>query len=192
MEDFESVSKKSMDESLNFLIDQYKLLRVGRPNPYILDSVYVDYYGTPTKINQMAAINVDGRTIVVKPWDMSLLNSIDKAILKENLGITPQNDGEKIRLVFPPLTSEEREKTAKQAKDIAENAKISIRNVRQNTLKKVSGLKKSKELSDDDANRIEKKIQNLVEQFNSKIELIRDRKIQEIMDVGIAKGGEKR
>ena len=183
LEDFESVARKSMDESLNFLIDQFKLLRVGRPNPYVLDNVYVDYYGTSTKVNQVAAISVDGRTIVVKPWDMSLLNSIDKAILKENLGITPQNDGEKIRLVFPPLTSEERQKTAKQAKDISESAKISIRNVRQNILKKVSSLKKSKELNDDDSNRIEKKIKSLVESFNDKIESIRDKKISEIMEV---------
>ena len=183
MEDFITLSKSLMDKAISYLVDQYKLVKVGRPNPAILDRVFIDYYGTKTPLNQVASISVEARSMIVKPWDASILNSIDKAIQKENLGITPQNDGDKIRLNFPPLTEEERAKVAKQAAKMAEEAKVSIRNVRQDIKTKISNAKKSKEITDDEAKSIENKLQDVVNSYNKKIDSISSSKVAEIKEV---------
>jgi len=183
MEDFISYAKSLMDKSINYLIEQYKLVKVGRPNPAILDKVFIDYYGSKTPLPQVASISIEGRSMIVKPWDASILSSIDKEIQKENLGVNPQNDGDKIRLNFPPLTSEEREKVSKQASELAENSKIAIRNSRQEVKSKIASSKKSKEISDDDAKSAESKLQDLTNSYNKKIDSIKEAKINEIMEV---------
>ena len=183
MEDFISLSKSLMDKAVNYLIEQYKLVKVGRPNPAILDKVFIDYYGTKTPLNQVASVSVEARSMIVKPWDSSVLSAIDKAIQKENLGVTPQNDGDKIRINFPPLTSEEREKVSKQASKMAEDTKVSIRNIRQDIKTKISNAKKNKEITDDDAKNSESKLQDVTNSYNKKIDSLKESKVSEIMEV---------
>ncbi len=183
MENFISLAKSLMDKSINYLVEQYKLVKVGRPNPAILDRVFIDYYGTKTPLSQVASINVEGRSMIIKPWDASILSAIDKEIQKENLGVTPQNDGDKIRLNFPPLTSEEREKVSKYASKLAEDSKIAIRNSRQEIKSKIANSKKTKEISDDDAKSAESNLQDLTNSYNKKIDSMRESKIKEIMEV---------
>lgn len=183
MNDFLSMAKLSMEKSLGFLEEEYKLIKVGRANPKILDRVCIDYYGTKTPINQVASISVDARSLIIKPWDSSLLKEIEKSIQKEDLGVTPHNDGEKIRINFPPLNEEERLKTSKQVSKLAEDCKVAVRNVRRDIKSKVDAAVKSKEITEDESNRIEKKLQNLTDSYNKQIEIMRDSKIKEVMEV---------
>ena len=183
MSDFVSIAKESMNKAINFLEEEYKLIKVGRANPRILDKVFVDYYGAKTPVNQVASINVDARSLVVKPWDGAILREIEREIQKANLGITPQNDGEKIRLNFPQLNHEERLKISKQVSKVAEDAKIAIRNARRDVMSKISEANKAREITDDEANKGEKQIQDLTNMYNKKIDSIKDAKIEEVMEV---------
>lgn len=183
MNDFLSMAKLSMEKSLEFLDEEYKLIKVGRANPKILDKVCIDYYGTKTPINQVASISVDARSLIIKPWDSSLLKEIEKSIQKEDLGVTPHNDGEKVRINFPPLNEEERLKTSKQVSKLAEDCKVAVRNVRRDIKSKVDAAVKLKEITEDESNRIEKRLQDLTDSHNKQIEIMRDSKIKEVMEV---------
>ena len=183
MNDFLSMAKSSMEKSLGFLEEEYKLIKVGRPNPKILDKVCIDYYGTKTPVNQIASVNVDARSLVIKPWDVSLLKEMEKSIQKEDLGVTPHNDGEKIRINFPPLNEEERLKASKQVSKLAEDFKVAVRNVRRDIKSKVDAAVKSKEITEDESNRIEKKLQDLTDFHNKQIENMKNSKIKEVMEV---------
>ena len=184
MNDFLSMAKSSMEKSLGFLEEEYKLIKVGRPNPKILDKVCIDYYGTKTPVNQIASVNVDARSLVIKPWDVSLLKEMEKSIQKEDLGVTPHNDGEKIRINFPPLNEEERLKASKQVSKLAEDCKVAVRNVRRDIIKsKLDAAVKAKEITEDESDRIRKKLQNLTDSYIKQIENMESSKIKEVMEV---------
>ena len=133
-EQFEMIMMETIertDKTVSVLNSEYVTIRAGRANPHILDKVLVDYYGTPTPINQVGNLSVvEGRCLVIAPWDASMLKIIEKQLLVENLGITPVNDGKVIRLVFPALTEERRKELVKQIKKMAEDSKVAVRNIR--------------------------------------------------------------
>ncbi|MDR0914264.1 MAG: ribosome recycling factor, partial [Oscillospiraceae bacterium] len=150
---FEQVdkSKERMQRRINHLIDEYASIRAGRANPAVLDKVHVDYYDTPTPINQLAAVSVtEARTLVIQPWDVSILRQIEKAIQMSDIGINPQNDGKIIRLIFPPLTEDRRKEITKEIARLAEDTKVQVRNVRRETMEKLKAAKKAGELTEDD------------------------------------------
>ena len=175
--------KMQMDKVILFLDDSYKQIHIGRANPSILDRVLVNCYGSSSPINQIASISSEARSLVIKPWDSSLLKEIDRAIQKENLGLTPQNDGEKIRINFPPLTGDERERISKDVSKMAEESKISIRNIRKNFMSKIDNLKKKKEITEDEASRFEKKVQDFTDSFIKKIEVLKENKTKQVKEV---------
>lgn len=173
-----------MQRRIDHLVDEYKTIRAGRANPAVLEKVFVDYYGTPTPINQLAAVSVtEARTLTIQPWDASVLRPIEKAIQMSEVGINPQNDGKIIRLIFPPLTEDKRKEIAKDIAHIAEDSKVQIRNVRRDTLEKLKKMKKDGDLTEDDLKEGEKKIQKSTDNFIKEIDQIADKKKKEIMEI---------
>ena len=142
-------TEEKMEKTIAALERDYKAVRAGRANASILDRITVDYYGVPTPIQQMAAISMpEPRILMIKPWDASTLKEIEKAILVSEIGINPQNDGTAIRLNFPPLTEERRKEVVKEVKKMAEDAKVSVRNIRRDALEKLKAMKKNGEITD--------------------------------------------
>ncbi|MEE3332812.1 MAG: ribosome recycling factor [Ruminococcus sp.] len=177
-------AEERMQRRINHLNDEYKSIRAGRANPSILDRVKVDYYGTPTPVNQVANVSVtDARTILIQPWDGSILGAINKAIQTSEIGINPQNDGKVIRLNFPPLTEDRRKEIVKDVAKIAEGTKVQIRNVRRDAMDDLKKLKKNNELTEDDLKDGEKKIQKLTDKFIKTTEDIQAAKEKEIMGI---------
>lgn len=169
-----------MDKTIESLGKKFATVRAGRANPSSLDGITVDYYGSMTPLKQLATISVpEARQLLIKPFDKSCLNAIEKAILASNLGYNPGNDGETIRIVIPELTEERRRELAKQVKAIAEEAKVSIRNIRRDGLEDV----KKSELPEDEEKGMEKDIQDLVNEYNKKIEDELKVKEQELLTV---------
>ncbi len=157
-------ANERMGKSLDALEHAFARIRTGRANPSLLDSVMVDYYGSPTPLNQVASISVeDARTLAVSPWEKPLVPVIEKAILKSDIGITPVSSGDVIRVPLPPLTEENRRDLAKQAKHEAENSRISIRNIRRDAIADVRELVKEKEATEDEARRAEERIQGVTD-----------------------------
>ena len=143
MKDVFAKAESKMNKSIDHLMEEYAAIRAGRANPAVLDHIMVNYYDTPTPINQLAAVSVaEARVLVIQPWDMSVLRGIEKAIQTSDLGINPQNDGRVIRLVFPQLTEERRKELTKQVKKYAEEAKVAMRNIRRDGMDYVKALKK--------------------------------------------------
>lgn len=143
--------QERMEKTISVLKSDYTLIRVGRANPHVIDKVQVDFYGQMTPINQVGNISVqEGKCLVIAPWDKSLLKNVEKAILQSNVGITPTNDGNVIRLVFPDLTEERRKEIVKQVKKMCEDAKVAIRNIRRDTLDALKKMKTNKEISEDE------------------------------------------
>jgi ribosome recycling factor len=184
MEEHLKELERKMDKAIDALEKEFHKVRTGRANPAILDNIQVDYYGTPTQLNQVGNISVpDPQLIVVTPWEKKLLSDIEKAIQKSDLGLTPQNDGNIIRLPIPPLTEERRKDLVKQIKKLGENAKIPIRNVRRegnDTLKK---MEKSKEISQDDQKQNIAKIQSLTDDHIKMVDDMMVVKEKELMEV---------
>ncbi len=175
-------SEERMQRRIDHLNDEYKSIRAGRANPAILDKIKVDYYGTPTPVNQVASVSVpEARTIIIQPWDASILGAVNKAILSSDIGINPQNDGKLIRLNFPPLTEDRRKEIVKDVAKIAEGTKVQIRNVRRDTLDDLKKMKKNGDLTEDDLKEGEKKAQDLTDKFIKKAEAISADKQKEIM-----------
>ena len=173
-----------MKKSLNALLNELATIRAGRANPHILDDVMVDYYGTPTPLNQAANISVpEARMLQIQPWDASLLKDIEKAILVADLGLTPTNDGKIIRLVFPELTEDRRKELAKEVKKKGENAKVAIRNIRRDANDEAKKQNKDGELSDDELSNIEKDIQDATDKYIKEIDQAIEDKTKEIMTV---------
>lgn len=173
-----------MQRRIDHLVDEFKTIRAGRANPAVLDKVTVDYYGTPTPINQLAAVSVtEARTLTIQPWDASVLKQIEKAIQMSEVGINPQNDGKIIRLIFPPLTEDKRKEIAKDISHIAEDTKVQIRNVRRDTIEKLKKMKKDGELTEDDLKEGEKKVQKSTDSFIKEVDSIADKKKKEIMEI---------
>ena len=157
-------ANERMGKSLESLQQAFAKIRTGRATPALLDSIQVDYYGTPTPLNQVASITVeDGRTLALSPWEKQLVPDIEKAILKSDLGITPVSAGDVIRVPMPPLTEENRRDLARVAKQEAENGRIAIRNIRREAIADVRELVKEKEATEDDAHRAEDRIQGFTD-----------------------------
>lgn len=172
------------DKTLSVLNGDYVTIRAGRANPHILDKVLVDYYGTPTPINQVGNLSVtEGRCLVIAPWDASMLKVIEKQLLVENLGITPANDGKVIRLVFPALTEERRRDLVKQIKKMAEDSKVAVRNVRRDSMDELKKMKNAKELSEDQHAICEKEIDKIISEAVNKIDKLCQDKEKDILSV---------
>ena len=178
--EFESKMKKSCDA----LTTQLATIRAGRANAAVLDQIQVDYYGVPTPIQQVASVATpDPRSLVIQPWDGSVLKGIEKAILASDLGINPQNDGRSIRLVFPPLTEERRKDLAKQTKKYGEDSKVAIRNIRRDAIEKFKKQQKASEITEDDYKIAEKDIQKLTDDFIKEIDKITEKKEKELTEI---------
>ena len=176
---------KKAEERMNRRVDhmrkEFAEIRAGRANPAVLDKVY---YGSPTPVNQLAAVSVtEARTLTIQPWDTSLLRNIEKAIQKSDIGINPNNDGKVIRLVFPPLTEERRKGIVKDVQKVAEDTKVQVRNVRRDTIEKLKAMKKSGELTEDDLKQGEKKVQELTDKVTKSIDKISADKQKEILEL---------
>jgi ribosome recycling factor len=176
-------AKAAMDRAIEHADGELNKIRAGKASPSMLDDVYVDYYGTATPLSQVGTVNTpDARTIVVQPWEKSLLSAIEKAIMEANLGVNPQNDGVIIRINVPPLTEERRRDLAKKAKGEAENGKIAIRNVRKDANEKIRKLK-ADGVSEDEMKTGEAEIQKLTDAYIVKIDQLSEAKEKDIMTV---------
>ena len=184
MKELLAKAEEKMDKSLNALDREFKAVRAGRANPAVLDKVLVDYYGTPTPVQQMAAVSVpEGRTLQIQPWDVSTLRDIEKAILTSDIGINPQNDGKVIRLMFPPLTEERRRDLVKDIRKMGEDTKVAIRSILRDALEKAKAMKKNNEITEDDLSNAEKKIQTLTDKFCKEADDLTTAKEKEIMEI---------
>ncbi len=173
-----------MTKSVEALKEEYSAIRAGRANPHILDKIKVDYYGTPTMLQQVANISVpEARMIQIQPWESSLIKEIEKAILVSDLGITPNNDGKIIRLVFPELTEDRRKELAKDVKKKGDNAKVAIRNIRRDANDFFKKQNKAGDISDDAYSDAESEIQKLTDKYIAIIDKAVDEKTSEIMTV---------
>ena len=176
--------EERLEKTLNVFKNELLMVRVGRANPHVLDKVVVDFYGTPTPINQVGNMSVvDGQCLVVAPWDKSLLKNVEKAILQANIGITPTNDGNVIRLVFPALTEERRKELVKQVKKMTEDAKVAARNIRRDTLDTLKKLKNAKEITEDELNDFSSTVEESVTDIIAKIEKASAEKEKDVMTV---------
>ena len=172
-----------MGKTLDALQHAFAKIRTGRANPSLLDTVFVEYYGAPTPLNQLASVSVeDARTLAVSPWEKPLVPIIEKAILKSDIGITPVSSGDVIRVPLPPLTEENRRDLAKQAKAEAENSRISIRNIRREAIADVRELVKEKEATEDDARRAEDRIQKVTDKRVAQVDTALAAKESDLMD----------
>ena len=173
-----------MEGAVDHLFKELQGIRAGRANPGILDKVTVDYYGTPTPINQVAAVAVaEARILTIQPWDASMMHAIEKAILTSDIGINPTNDGRLMRLVFPAPTEERRKALTKEAQKMAEEAKIAVRNVRRDAMDKFKAKKKAGELTEDDQKQLEEEMQKITDKFIKKVDKVCEDKITEIMEI---------
>ena len=181
--DFNEYSRK-MDRTLDHLAEEFGAVRAGRANAKVLDRINVEYYGSETPLNGVATISSpDARTLVIQPWDSSLLKEIQKAIQASDLGINPQNDGRVIRLVFPQLTEERRKDLTKQVKKYAEDAKVAMRNIRRDGMDYVKKLKKNNEITEDDQKKAEKDLQDMLDKFIKKVDEALAAKEKELMAI---------
>lgn len=171
MENLISDLEDKMQKTIASLNNEFKKIRTGRANPSMLDDIKIDYYGSPTPINQAASISVEeGRTLTISPWDKSLIEDIEKAIMKSDLGLNPNTSGDLIRLTMPVLTEETRGDYIKQAKNEAENAKIAIRNIRRDANNYAKDSEKNNEISQDEMKRLEAEVQKVTDTFIESIE----------------------
>ncbi len=176
--------ERKMKKSCEIYESSLETIRVGRANAAVLSGINVDYYGVETPINQVAEIKVpDPKTLVISPWDGSMLKTIEKAILASNVGITPQNDGKMLRLAFPPLTEERRRELSKHVSKMGEDAKVNIRNIRRDGIEKAKNQKKQGEMTEDELKESEKLMQDLTDKFIKEIDAITSAKDRDIMSI---------
>ena len=176
--------EEKMNKSIESLANEYTTIRAGRANPHVLDRISVDYYGQPTNLQSVANISVsEARTLVIQPWEASLIKEIEKAILVSDLGLTPNNDGIVIRLTFPELTEERRKDLTKDVKKKGEDAKVAIRNIRRDANDYIKKEQKANEISEDEQKDAEAEVQKLTDQFVKKIDEMVESKSKEIMTV---------
>ncbi len=176
--------ERKMEKTLDVLASDFAAVRAGRANAQVLDRITVEYYGVPTPLNQVGTISSpDARTLVIQPWDTTLLRLIEKAIQTSDLGINPQNDGRVIRLAFPQLTEERRKDLIKQVKKYAEDAKVAVRNVRRDAVDFVKKAQKKGELTEDDQKKAEKDIQDLTDKFTKRVDEMCGKKEKELMEI---------
>ena len=176
--------QRKMEKTLDVLASDFAAVRAGRANAQVLDRITVEYYGQPSPINQVGTVaSPDPRTLVIQPWDGSLLKAIEKAIQTSDLGINPQNDGRVIRLVFPQLTEERRKDLTKQVRKYAEDAKVAVRNIRRDAVDYVKKAQKKGELTEDDQKKAEKDIQDLTDKRCKELDDLSAKKEKELMAV---------
>ena len=176
--------EEKMQKSLDTLLSEYATVRAGRANPHILDKLRVDYYGTPSPLQQVANITVpEASTIIIQPWEPSLIKDIEKAILTSDLGVTPNNDGKSVIINFPELTEDRRKELVKDIKKKAEAAKVAVRNVRRDANDFVKKMNKQNEMSEDELKINEEKIQKMTDKFVEKIDKAMEEKSKELLTV---------
>ena len=184
MEELIMTYEDKMEKSLDNLYSEYTSIRAGRANPHILDKITVDYYGTPTPLQQVGNISVpEARMIVIQPWEASILKDIEKVLLMSDLGLTPTNDGKMIRLVFPELTEERRKELVKDVKKKGENAKVAVRNIRRDAMDAIKKKGKEDGISEDEIKEYQDDVQKSTDAYVKKIDDAIDAKSQEIMTV---------
>lgn len=176
--------QEKMNKSLDSLANEYTTIRAGRANPHVLDKISVDYYGQPANLQSVANISVsEARTLVIQPWEASMIKEIEKAILVSDLGLTPNNDGKAIRLTFPELTEERRKELVKDIKKKGENTKVAVRNIRRDANDAMKKQQKANEISEDELKTAEADVQKLTDEYIAKIDNMVDEKSKEIMTV---------
>ena len=173
-----------MNKTVDVVVSDFASVRAGRANAAVLDKITVDYYGTPSPIQQVASISSpDPRSLMIQPWDKSLLKAIEKAIQASDLGINPQNDGQVIRLAFPQLTEERRKELTKQVQKYGENGKVAIRNIRRDAMDQFKSMEKKNEITEDDLKDLEDELQKLTDKYCKEIDTLTSAKEQELMAV---------
>ena len=178
------IAEEKMEKTLSNLAEDYSTIRAGRANPAVLNKITVDYYGSPTPLQQVANISVpEARMLVIQPWDRSLIKAIEKAIQASDVGINPNNDGTLIRLIFPELTEERRKDLSKDVKKKGEAAKVAIRNIRRDCVDAIKKAQKAGEITEDDQKKDEEAAQKLTDKFVEKIDKAVEEKTKEIMTV---------
>lgn len=177
-------ARDRMQKALENLELEFKRLRTGRASIALVDGIRVEYYGTSTPLNQLATLTIpEPRTIMIQPWDTTIVGEVEKAILKSELGLTPMNDGKIIRINVPPLTEERRRDLVKVIKKRAEEAKVAVRNIRRDANEMVKDLKKEKEISEDDQFRAQDEIQKITDEFISNIDSVYNTKETEVLEI---------
>lgn len=176
--------ENKMKKSVSAYVENLESIRAGRANPAVLNKVTVDYYGAATPISQVADIKAsDAHTLVITPWDMTIIKGIEKAILTSDIGITPANDGKVIRLIFPQLTEERRRELTKQVSKEGEEAKVAIRNIRRDANDKIKAMKKASEITEDEVKDSEKEVQDLTDKYIKNIDEISAAKEKELLSL---------
>lgn len=172
-----------MNKAIETLESEYKRLRTGRASVSLVDGIKVDYYGNPTPLSQLATLTIpDPRTIMIQPWDTSVVGDVEKAILKSELGLTPMSDGKAVRIGIPPLTAERRRDLVKVVKKKAEESKVAVRNIRRDIIEKIKDLKKDKKVSEDEQFRAQDEIQKITDDYVKKIDTVCGGKEKEILE----------
>ena len=184
IKDIFTAHEDHMKKSIEALKREYASLRAGRATPALLDKVMVDYYGTPTPVNQVAKVSVpEPRMIMIQPWEKSILHDIEKAIMKSDIGLAPNSDGTAIRLSIPQLTQERRTELVKSVNKKAEETKVALRNIRRDANEAVKKLEKAKEVTEDEAKKAQEDMQKLVDKYVKSVDSVRTAKEKEIMEV---------
>ena len=184
MEELIMTYEDKMEKSLDNLYGEYTSIRAGRANPHILDKITVDYYGSPTPLQQVGNISVpEARMIVIQPWEASILKDIEKALLMSDLGLTPTNDGKMIRLVFPELTEDRRKELVKDVKKKGENAKVAVRNIRRDAMDAIKKKGKEDGISEDEIKEYQDDVQKSTDKYVAKIDAAVEEKSKEILTV---------
>ncbi len=184
MQEIFNVTKEKMEKTLSSLHSEYASIRAGRASSAVLDRISVDYYGTATPINQLATVSVaEARILTIQPWDKSVLSAIEKAILTSEIGINPTNDGNIIRLVFPPLTEDRRKEIVKDIKKKAEDGKVAVRSIRRDAMDKLKKKQKNSEITEDDLSDGEEKIQKITDEYIKKVDDMSKEKEKEVMEI---------
>ncbi|MBR1696671.1 MAG: ribosome recycling factor [Anaerovibrio sp.] len=182
--DIVSSSEERLNKSIDALKREFGSLRAGRATPSLLDKVMVDYYGTPTPVNQVAKVSVpEARMIMIQPWEKTMLHEIEKAIMKSELGLSPNSDGTAIRLSIPQLTQERRKELVKTVSKKAEEAKVAIRNIRRDANEHIKKLEKDKEITEDESKKGQEKFQKIVDGFIKTVDTLKEAKEKGIMEV---------
>ena len=176
--------EEKMKKTISVFEENLAEIRAGRANPAILNKIMIDYYGTPTPINQVAGISVpEARLIVIQPWDASVLKEIEKEILKSDIGINPNNDGKVIRLMFPELNEERRKEIVKDIKKMAEDARVAVRSIRREGIDDAKAMQKNSEISEDELKVAEDQIQKLTDKYVDEVDKILEKKEKEVMSI---------
>jgi ribosome recycling factor len=177
-------TEQKMAKSIEVLLNEIRGIRTGRASPALVENIRVEYYGSPTPLKQIATISVpEPRTIIIKPYDPSSLGAIEKAILISDTGVNPNNDGKLIRLNLPPLSEERRKQLSKLAKNIAEKSKVSVRNIRRDSIRLVEDEEKKKNISEDTKFKLKEDLQKLTEKYEKQIDEYLNKKTAEIMEI---------